>query len=108
MEFIDGVDESIHGLLDVIDLESYSTLVGVSQELVTFLDILCCAIFAKPSLFVIGLIEVFVALIFIGKRCDAPCNAAMQVVAHDQFCYLLGINVGTIIWRGKPCAGFKL
>lgn len=66
LELIDGVDEAIHGLLDVIDLESYSTLVGVSQEVVTFLDILCCALFAKPSLFVIGLIELFVAIIFIG------------------------------------------
>ena len=72
------MDESIHGLLDVIDLESYSTLVGVSQELVTFLDILCCAIFAKPSLFVIGLIDVFVALIFIGKCYDALHPAILQ------------------------------
>jgi multidrug resistance protein, MATE family len=76
LELIDGVDEAIHALLDVTDLESYSTLVGVSQELVTFFDILFCALFAKPSLFVVGLIELFVALIFIG------------------------INVTTIIWRG--------
>ena len=76
LELLDGVDESIHGLLDVIDLESYSTLVGVSQEVVTFLDILLVTIFAKPSLRVVGMIELFVALIFIG------------------------INCGTIAWRG--------
>lgn len=76
LELLDGVDESIHGLLDVVDLESYSTLVGVSQEVVTFLDILLVTIFAKPSLRVVGMIELFVALIFIG------------------------INCGTIAWRG--------
>jgi len=76
LELLDGVDESIHGLLDVIDLESYSTLIGVSHEFVTFLDILLVTIMAKPSLMVVGMIEVFVSLIFIG------------------------INVGTIAWRG--------
>ena len=76
LELLDGVDESIHGLLDVIDLESYSTLVGVSQEIVTFLDILLVTMFAKPSLKVVGMIELLVAMIFIS------------------------INVGTITWRG--------
>jgi MatE len=76
LELLDGVDEAIHGLLDVIDLESYSTLVGVSQELITFLDILFITLFTKPSLYVIAWIELFVAIVFIA------------------------INIGTIIWRG--------
>ena len=76
LELLDGVDESIHGLLDVIDLESYSTLIGVSHEFVTFLDILLVTLFAKPSLLVVGYIELFVSIIFIA------------------------INVGTIMWRG--------
>ncbi|CAB9529036.1 Mate efflux family protein (Partial), partial [Seminavis robusta] len=76
LELLDGVEESVHGLLDVIDLESYSTLIGVSQEVITFLDILAATFIAKPSLYVIGLIELFVAIVF------------------------LIVNVGIIIWRG--------
>jgi len=65
LELLDGVDESIHGLLDVAGLESYSTLVGVSHELVTFFDIVIVTMIAKPSLMVIGLIELLVSIIFI-------------------------------------------
>lgn len=76
MEMLNGLGESIHALLDCIDLENYSTLIGVAEEVITFVDILILALVTKPKLYVIGLIELLVAFIFIG------------------------VNIGSIAYRG--------
>jgi multidrug resistance protein, MATE family len=72
---VQGVSDTLHSLLDVIELENYSTVVGISKEIVTFVSILQVALFFQPSLYDIGLIHfglgllfLFINIVFIGIK----------------------------------------
>lgn len=65
-ELVEGIDEAVHELLDIQGLESYSTLIGVSHGVVAFLDVLLLVLVAKPELWVLGLMDLLVAIIFFG------------------------------------------
>jgi multidrug resistance protein, MATE family len=63
---VQGVSNTVHALLDVIELENYSTVVGISQEIVTFVTILQVALFFEPGLSDIALIHLGIGLLFLG------------------------------------------
>lgn len=61
-----GIGESIHALLDTINLESYSTMLVVAEDLSGFLLILLLALFDHPDLNTVGLVHLFCHVFFMG------------------------------------------
>ena len=60
-----GISETLHGLLDVIDLENYSTVMGVSEDILGFVVILQVAMFGSPELYHVGLIHLGMGALFL-------------------------------------------
>lgn len=73
---IDGLGEAVHGLLDVGGFEKFSTLIGATEEIVATLTLLFVALFGQPDLVTVGLIQLFLGVLF------------------------LGLNLVVIYWRG--------
>ena len=60
-----GINESIHALLDTINLQGYSTILTAVEELTSFLLILFLALFGSPSLQTVGMVHFLVAVAFL-------------------------------------------
>lgn len=77
---VEGISETFHGLLDVIGLENYSTVIGIAEDVLDFVIVLQVAIFTTPELYHIGMVHLFMGLLF------------------------LVVNLGVIYWKGwfKP------
>ena len=60
-----GVSETLHGLLDVIGLENYSTVMGVSEDVLDFVLVLQLAMFSSPQLYHIGMLHLGVGVLFL-------------------------------------------
>lgn len=64
-QLVGGVSETLHSLLDVIELENYSTVMGVSEDILDFVLVLNAAVFAAPQLYHIGMIHLGVGVLFL-------------------------------------------
>lgn len=62
---VEGIGETVHGLLDVIDLENYSTVIGVSEEVIDFVVLFQTAFFFTPDLYHVGFIQLGVGILFL-------------------------------------------
>lgn len=61
---LEGISETIHGLLDVIGLENYSTVMGISEDILSFVFVLNITMFAQPKLWHIGMVHISVGMLF--------------------------------------------
>ncbi|CAB9520946.1 Mate efflux family protein [Seminavis robusta] len=64
-----GIQESLHALLDIIGYQSYSTIIIVLEKSCTFMITLAVAMFSKPSLQGIGIIQFFFGATFLVINC---------------------------------------
>lgn len=62
---VEGISETLHGLLDVIELENYSTVMGIAEDVLAFVLVLLAVVFGSPELYQIGLIHLFIGLFFL-------------------------------------------
>ena len=62
---VEGINETIHGLLDVIGLENYSTVIAISEAVLSFAAVLNASIFFSPNLMHVGMIHFGVGLLFL-------------------------------------------
>jgi hypothetical protein len=60
-----GINGSLHALLDIINLQVYTTTLVAAKETCAFLIILLVSIFATPSLQAIGMIHILVGIAFL-------------------------------------------
>ena len=61
VQVIDTVSESIHALLDTIDREAYSSIVGIIEEGFATLGVLIVVLSNEPTLEKVGVVFLFVA-----------------------------------------------
>lgn len=61
---LNGWGECIHGLLDVSNHETYSTIIGASEELLAFLIILVWALVDEATIMTVGFVQLIVGIIF--------------------------------------------
>ncbi|CAB9522405.1 Protein DETOXIFICATION [Seminavis robusta] len=62
---VEGINETLHSLLEVIELENYSTVVGISEDVLGFVLVLLAALLFEPSLFELGLIHLGLGVVFL-------------------------------------------
>ena len=73
---VEGISETFHGLLDVVGLENYSTVIGIAEDILDFVVVLQAAVFSSPELYHIGLIHVCIGFL------------------------ILVVNLSVIYWKG--------
>jgi len=64
-QLVAGIAEVLHGLLDVIGLENYSTIISISEDILNFLLVLLACLFTAPELYQIGLIHFGMGVFFL-------------------------------------------
>jgi MatE len=64
-ELFNGIDFTIHSLLDVIDLEVYSMIIAIVKQLVATGSIAITVIWIRPELMAAGYVDAAVSIIFL-------------------------------------------